>query len=145
MGTEVEVMDSTIKEQEKVYCEALRQLAFSDANVYYAAVGLFLDPREHPYKEAILYGWFVLHGGLHTLLNNFPELKHYYAQRRTIPLPADVYMLVQVFIAFRHLEGGSETNSGSVNEEERQQRELRYHLRHSDWFRHRFCQVISEN
>lgn len=135
-------MDVVVAEQQKAYCDLLEQWAFSEENAYYAAINLSIDMNNHPYREAILFGWFVLHGGLHALLNNFPALKHYYARQHAIPLPMRAYVLVQIFIAFKHLGGGSEFNGRGTDENERQKRELKYHERHCDWFRRRFHQVV---
>lgn len=134
--------NALVKQEEVQYCQLLRQWAFSELNIYYAALGLSIDPRNHPYRDAILFGWLVFHGGLHALLDSFPILKEHYGRQHLIPLPMEAYTSAQAFSAFRHLGLDEHEDEDVTVKCQREIRYVQYILNNSSRFRRRFHQVV---
>lgn len=109
-----------LKCQEAEFCRRMAEQMFDPVNRYFTAVNLSLDPSHHDYGQAILVGWFCLHGGLHALLKEFPILREHYKKQGHIPIHPEAYVLLQFFIAWRHA-GDYDYVTGRM-----------------DWFRRRF-------
>ena len=116
-----------LKQQEKEFCRRMGERAFDPMNRYFAAVNLSLDPAHHYCGQAILVGWFCLHGGLHALLKEFPLLREYYKKQGHIPLHPEAYILLQLFIAWRH------------------QGDYEYVTSRMSWFRRRFFSLDNKD
>lgn len=120
---DIEKDGKELQKQEAEFCQRMANQVVDPTNVYFAAVNLSVDPYSHEYRDAILVGWFCLHGGLHALLEEFPLLKEHYGRIGYIPLHPEAYTLLQLFIAWRH--------NGSFE----------YVTQRMNWFRRRFKQI----